>query len=62
MEKTYGEWVSRAKANPGNVKANLWRRGMVIEAIVRDYAVEDQGSVILHVITGDRVLIARGLY
>ena len=51
IEETYGEWVSGTKENPGNVKVNLWRQGMVIEAIVRDYAGEDQGSVILYVIT-----------
>ena len=51
IEETYGEWVSGTKDKPGNVKVNLWRRGMVIEAIVRDYAGEDQGSVIIYVIT-----------
>ena len=51
VEETYGEWVSGTKENPGNLKENLWRSGMVVEAIVRDYEGKDQGSVILYVIT-----------
>ena len=51
VERTYGEWVTATVEDPGHMKENLWRTGMVIEAIVRDYEGNDQGSVVLYIIT-----------
>ena len=45
------EWVTATVEDPGHMKENLWRPGMVIEAIVRDYEGNDQGSVVLYIIT-----------
>lgn len=51
VEAFYREWVPARKENPVILEIDLWKKGMVVEAIVRDYEGEDQGSVILYVIT-----------